>query len=57
MTALDLLSSVPIHPLSWDLEVVLRALWGGEYEPMADLSFRALTKKTLSSSPCNCKVC
>ena len=33
-------------PLSWDLEVVLRDLHGGDYEPMADLSLWAFIKKT-----------
>ena len=33
-------------PLSWDLEVVLRDLHGGDYELMADLSFWAFIKKT-----------
>ena len=35
--------AVFIHPLSWDLEVVLRALRGGEFERMAELFFWALT--------------
>ena len=38
---------MPICPPSWDLEVVFRAQCGGEFGPMADISFRAHTKKVL----------
>ena len=38
---------IPQVPPSWDLDVVLRHLMSLDYEPLENLSLRALTKKTL----------
>ena len=36
-----------VHPLTWDLEVVLRYLRSSSFETLSRLSLRSLTKKTL----------